>query len=141
MALCVFPMTLMNMTTREETTEEDKQFNMELDDLLQQYNEVFQEPKTLPPHRKHDHQIILKDESLPTNVRPYRNPPTQKDAIEKMVKELLASGVIRPSRSPFSSPIVMVKKKDGSWRMCIDYRQLNNNIVKDKFPIYNRRAY
>ncbi|GJZ20948.1 putative mitochondrial protein [Tanacetum coccineum] len=71
----------------------------------------------------------------PINVRPYRHPPNQKDAIEGMVKELMDSGVIRASQSPFSSPIVMVKKKDGTWRMCIDYRQLNKHIVKDKFPI------
>nr|GEX21438.1 reverse transcriptase [Tanacetum cinerariifolium] len=69
------------------------------------------------------------------NVRPYRHPPNKKDAIELMVKELLKSGVIRISQSPFSSLIVMVKKKDGSWRMCVDYRQLNKYIVKDKFPI------
>lgn len=71
----------------------------------------------------------------PVNVRPYRHPPNQKDAIEAMVKELLESGVIRPSQSPFSSPIVMVKKKDGLWRMCVDYRELNKHTVKDKFPI------
>ncbi|GJU14592.1 putative mitochondrial protein [Tanacetum coccineum] len=71
----------------------------------------------------------------PINVRPYRHPPNQKDAIEGMVKELMDSGVIRASQSPFSSPIVMVKKKDGTWRMCIDYRQLNKHKVKDKFPI------
>nr|GEV01086.1 disease resistance protein [Tanacetum cinerariifolium] len=69
------------------------------------------------------------------NVRPYRHPPNKKDAIELMVNELLKSGVIRTSQSPFSSLIVMVKKKDGSWRICVDYRQLNKYTVKDKFPI------
>ncbi|GKA30828.1 reverse transcriptase, partial [Tanacetum coccineum] len=63
------------------------------------------------------------------------HPPTQKDAIEAMVKELLEAGVIKKSHSPFASPIVMVKK-DNSWRMCVDYRQLNTQTVKDRFPIH-----
>lgn len=58
------------------------------------------------------------------------------DAIEQMMKELLETRVIRPSKSPFTSPIVMVKKKDESWRMCIDYRQLNKGTFKDRFPIH-----
>nr|GEX48115.1 hypothetical protein [Tanacetum cinerariifolium] len=73
--------------------------------------------------------------ALPVNIRPYWHPPTQKDAIESMVKELLEADVIKKSRSPFASPIVMVKKKDSSWRMCVDYRQLNKQTIKDKFPI------
>ncbi|GJY99405.1 retrovirus-related pol polyprotein from transposon 17.6 [Tanacetum coccineum] len=60
---------------------------------------------------------------------------TKKDVIEVMVKELLDSGVIKPSNSPFASPNVMVKKKDNTWRMCVDYRLLNKHIIKDKFPI------
>ena len=51
------------------------------------------------------------------------------------MQELLDSGVIRHIQSAFASPIVMVKKKDGSWRMCVDYRQLNKHTLKDKFPI------
>ncbi|GKD17539.1 putative mitochondrial protein [Tanacetum coccineum] len=57
------------------------------------------------------------------------------DAIEAMVKELLEAGVIKATNSPFASPIVMVKKKDNTWSMCMDYRKLNKNTVKDKFPI------
>ena len=52
-----------------------------------------------------------------------------------MVKELLEAGVIKSSQGPFASPIVMAKKKDNSWRMCVDYTQLNKNAIKDKFPI------
>lgn len=111
MALCVYPVALMKMSTKESVKEENKQFQEELDALLQQFEDVFEEPTSLPPHREYDHQIILKDESLPTSVRPYRHPRNQKEAIEQMVKELLSTRVIRPSKSPFSSPIVMVKKK------------------------------
>ncbi|GJU39438.1 reverse transcriptase [Tanacetum coccineum] len=85
-------------------------------------------------HSTEDSQALAKGVPL-VNIRPYKHPPTQNDAIELMVKELLETGVIRNSHSPFSLPIVMVNKKDGTWRMCIDYRQLNKHKIKDKFPI------
>ncbi|GJX55739.1 retrotransposon-related protein [Tanacetum coccineum] len=103
--------------------------------LLQKYEKVFAVPTTLPLNRKHDHRIPLLDNSTPVNIRPCMHPPTQKDVIKAMVTQLLESGVIRESHIPFSSPIVMVKKKDGTWRMCVDYRALNKKSVKDKFHI------
>jgi hypothetical protein len=106
-----------------------------LNKLLGGFNDVFEEPKGLPPTRSHDHRILLKEDSTPVCVRPYRYPYFQKTEIEKIVRELLQSGVIRPSQSPFSSLVLLVRKADGSWRMCMDYRALNLVTVKDKFPI------
>jgi hypothetical protein len=103
--------------------------------ILKDYEDVFQEPKGLPPHRAHDHSIPLIEGAQPVSVRPYRYPFYQKEEIEKIVRELLESGVIRPSHSPFSSPVLLVRKADGTWRMCIDYRALNKVTIKDKFSI------
>lgn len=89
----------------------------------------------IPPSRSQDHSIVLKEGTSPISVRPYKYPYYQKTEIEKLIKELLAMGTIRPSQSPFSSPVLLVRKADGSWRMCVDYRALNKETVKDKFPI------
>jgi hypothetical protein len=92
-------------------------------------------PKVSPPTRNHDHEIHLIPGSVPPNIRPYRYPYAQKSEIEHMVEEMLEAGIIRPSQSSYSAPVVMVFKKDRSWRMCPNYRELNKITIKDKFPI------
>ena len=78
---------------------------------------VFETPKGLPPSRSVDHSIHLLPGVQPVNSRPYRYSHAQKDEIEKQTQELLMSGIIQPSRSPYASPALLVKKKDGNWRL------------------------
>ncbi|KAH0685685.1 hypothetical protein KY284_016238 [Solanum tuberosum] len=91
----------------------------EVQQVLHEFTSVFGEPKGLPPSRgSFDHHIPLKEGSNPVNARPYRYSPVQKDVIENMVKELKDQGLIRHSCSPFASPVSLVGKKDGNWRLC-----------------------
>ncbi|XP_050947361.1 uncharacterized protein LOC103495179 [Cucumis melo] len=103
--------------------------------LLHQYADIFETPKGLPPKREIDYRILTLPEQRPINARPYKYGHVQKEEIEKLVAEMLQTGVIRPSRSPYSSPVLLVKKKDGGWRFCVDYRKLNQATISDKFPI------
>lgn len=103
--------------------------------VLLEFQDVFEDPKVLPPSRIHDHHIPLLPNTTPVNSRPYRYSPLHKDEIEKQVKELLQAGLIVHSSSPFASPVLLVQKKDGSWRFCVDYRKLNAITVKNRFPM------
>ena len=105
--------------------------------LVKKFKEVFAEPHGLPPPRSHDHKIELREGSKPTYVRPYRYPYYQKVEIECVMAKMLKSGIIRGSQSPYSSLVLLVRKADGSWRMCVDYRVLNKDTVKDKYHIPN----
>ncbi|XP_062073590.1 uncharacterized protein LOC133777856 [Humulus lupulus] len=106
----------------------------EIQGLLQKHEAVFDMPKGLPPHHSHEHHITLRGDG-PISVRPYRYAQIQKNEIEKLLTEMLQAGIVQPSTSPFSSPVLLAKKKYGSWRFCVDYRALNRETVADKFPI------
>ncbi|XP_038989888.1 uncharacterized protein LOC120113137 [Phoenix dactylifera] len=107
----------------------------QVQELLAAHQGVLAMPTALPPKRAFDHSIRLKEEGKPINVPPYRYAHFQKGEIERQVEEMLKQGIIQPSTSPFSSPVLLVKKKDGSWRFCTDYRALNEATIKDRFPI------
>ncbi|XP_027170509.1 uncharacterized protein LOC113770289 [Coffea eugenioides] len=116
-------------------TQLDTGFQHSLGTLLEDYKIVFGEPQSLPPPRNCDHQISLVPNAKPFKLAPYRYPHNQKNEIERQVKDMLSSGIIQLSHSPFASPVLLVKKKDGTWRFCVDYRQLNDLTIKDKFSI------
>jgi len=93
--------------------------SVKIDQVLLESANLFQDPKQLPPRRPgHDHRIPLIQGSNPFNIRPYRYGKHQKDVIDGLIKEYLQFGIIQNSSSPYVSPVVLVGKKDGSWRMC-----------------------
>jgi hypothetical protein len=118
-----------------EDPEPPETINPLFEKLLTEFQVIFEEPTRLPPMKAHDHIILLKENTKPVCVQPYRYPYYHKTEIEKIVLDLLKSGVIQASQSPFSSLVLLVRMADRSWRMCMDYRALNQETIKDKFPI------
>eukprot|EP00253_Pinus_taeda_P004559 PITA_04559 len=108
----------------------------EIQSILDQYTIVFGEiPPGQPPDRGFEHTIELEQGIQAMITTPYRHPKAYRDEIERAIQELLALGHIRPSTSPFASSVVLVKKKDGTLRICIDYRALNKKTLKNRYPI------
>jgi hypothetical protein len=106
-----------------------------LDELLGDFDDIFSEPRGLPPPRSQDHSITLVPRVPPVVVRPYCYPALHKDELERQCIAMLDQGLIRRSSSTFSSPVLLVKKPDGSWWFCVDYHALNAITIKDVFPI------
>ncbi|MCO5552192.1 hypothetical protein L7F22_005704 [Adiantum nelumboides] len=112
--------------------------DLELSKFLNQFQDVFIDdiPGELPPKRgDDDHAIELIPGSSPPNKPPYRVSQAQQEEIMGQVNELVEKGMVRPSSSPFCSPVLLVYKKDGTYRMCVDYRALNKITIKNRFPV------
>lgn len=107
----------------------------DLEALWQLFGNLFNAPQGQPPKRIYDNHIPLLDDSQVIKIQLYRCPVFQKAEIERTMNEIKTSGIRRASNSPFASPMMLVKKKDGSWHLCIDYQQLNKITIKDKFPM------
>ncbi len=105
--------------------------------LLKQYSDVFPEdlPSELPPHREVEHKIELEAGAQPPSRPTFRMSPKELDELKQQLADLTKHGFIRPSKSPYGAPVLFVKKKDGSVRMCVDYRALNKLTIKNKYPL------
>ena len=112
-------------------------FESQLQQLLSEFIDVFPQdlPSGLPPERQVQHSIDVVQNSKPVSKPPYRLSATKASEVERQLADYLGRGFIRPSSSPWASPILLVKKKDGSMRMCVDYRGLNSLTVKNKYPL------
>lgn len=123
---------LMDATDNDQVTVE---LHPRISAVLQHFQPVFDIPQGMPPYRSCDHSIPLIQRYQPVFIRPYCYAPTVKDEIERQVSEMLSSGIIQHSSSPFSSPMLLVRKKDQSWRFCVDFRHLNALTIKRKYTV------
>jgi hypothetical protein len=106
-------------------------------DLLQEYADVFSKdlPAGLSPLRGIEHQIDLIPGAQLPNRAPYSTNPDETKEIQRHVQALLDKGYIRESLSPCLVPVLLVPEKDGSWRMCVDCRAINNITIRYRYPI------
>ncbi|KAJ0921089.1 putative nucleotidyltransferase, Ribonuclease H [Helianthus annuus] len=104
--------------------------------VISDYPEVFpEELPGLPPNRQVEFSIDIIPGAAPIARAPYRLAPTEMKELRTQLDDLLAKGFVRPSSSPWGAPILFVKKKDGSMRLCIDYRELNKVTIKNRYPL------
>ena len=103
--------------------------------VLTEFEYVFQEVPRLPPKRDIDFSINLMHGAAPVSKAPYRMSTPELKELQLQFEEILKKGYIHPSMSPWGASVLFMKKKDRMLRLCIDFRQLNNVIVKNKYPL------
>ncbi|GJT90040.1 putative reverse transcriptase domain-containing protein [Tanacetum coccineum] len=125
-----------NQSHKNQIEVEEKQLEDEDVPIVQDSPKVFPEDLSgLPPTRQVEFQIDLVPGAAPIVRAPYQLSPSEMKELSEQLKELSNKGFIRPSSSPWGAPVLFVKKKDGSFRMCIDYRELNKLTVKNRYPL------
>ncbi|GKC79209.1 putative reverse transcriptase domain-containing protein [Tanacetum coccineum] len=126
---------LAHITTKEA---KDKSEGKRLEDvpIVRDFPKVFPEDLSgIPPARQVEFQIELVPGAAPIARAPYRLAPSEMKELVEQLQEIPDKGFIRPNSSPWGAPVLFVKKKDGSFRMCIDYRELNKLTVKNRYPL------
>jgi hypothetical protein len=118
-----------------EEASKDKVPNLEDHAVLEDFEDVFKEVLGLPPKRDIDFSINLMPGATPVSKTPYRMSTPELKELQMKLKELLKKGYIRPSVSPWGSPVLFVKKKDRTLKLCVDFRQLNKVTIKNKYPL------
>ncbi|KAM7299364.1 retrovirus-related Pol polyprotein from transposon 17.6 [Ixodes scapularis] len=103
--------------------------------LLAEYRDCFATSSKVRQTAVAKHRIVTKDDARPVHRSPYRVSAKKREVIQEQVQEMLNDDIIQPSSSPWASPVVLVKKKDGTLRFCVDYRQLNAVTKKDVYPL------
>ncbi|XP_071933149.1 uncharacterized protein [Coffea arabica] len=104
--------------------------------VVREFPDVFpEELKTLPPDREVEFKIDLVPGTAPISKTPYRMAPAEMKELKIQLQDLLEKGFVKESDSPWGAPVLFVKKKDGSLRLCIDYRELNEFTIKNKYPL------
>jgi transposase InsO family protein len=120
---------LSELTSRLEHLDDNLQEQVK--QMFQKYPSVLAETGTV---KTGELNLRLKRNDI-VHYRPYRLAPIEREKVDQLIQELLNNGIIRESDSPFASPVILVKKKDGSDRLCIDYRALNKILEKDRYPL------
>ncbi|GJP30443.1 hypothetical protein CLOM_g1710 [Closterium sp. NIES-68] len=124
-------------TEVEDDGEKTSEPPEKIKELLKEFQDILPDnlPNELQPYRTHQHEIMEESGSKPTFRAPYRLSPAELTYMKKQIEYLLAKGLIRPSTSPYGAQVLFTTKPDGSLRMCIDYRALNKQTIKNKYPI------
>src|ERR1700676_1220663 len=121
----------------QDSAETKVTVHFDAEKINSEFKDVFPDdlPCGLPPKREIDHRIQLEPGQNPPSRPPYRMSQTEMDELKKQLSELMEKGYIQESKSPYGAPVLFVKKKDGTMRMCIDYRALNKITIKNKYPL------